>query len=121
MGFSIVEHPEAIVEFVYPERPTTEDVANYATDVRRIIDRQRGPWCCLVDQRKLPVMPQEFVETVKGLNAYAAQRGMRKTARLVTSAVASLQAARFAREVRLVNSLRTFTSRAAALAWLGEP
>ncbi len=121
MGFNIVEHPGAIVEFVYPEQPTTHDVAAYVTDVRRLIDRQRGPWCCLVDQRSLPVMPQEFVETVKGLNTYAAQHGMRKTARLVTSAVASLQAARFAREVQLTNALRTFTSRAAALAWLGEP
>ena len=46
---------------------------------------------------------------------------MRKTARLVTSAVASLQAARFARQVRLTDALRTFTSRAAALAWLAEP
>jgi hypothetical protein len=121
MGFTVVEHPGPIIEFVYPERPTAVDVANYVSDVRRIIQRQRGPWCCLVDQRLLPVMPQEFVEHVKDLNAYAAQHKMRKTARLVTNAVASLQAARFAREVKLASSLRTFTSRQAALAWLAEP
>jgi hypothetical protein len=121
MGFNIIEHPGAILEFVYPERPSADDVAAYVSDVRRLIDRQRGPWCCLVDQTALPVMPPEFVETVKGLNTYAAKRGMRKTARLVTSAVASLQAARFAREVHLAASLRTFTSRQAALTWLGEP
>jgi hypothetical protein len=121
MGFSIVEHAGPILEFVYPSDPSVAEVAAYVNDVRRLIDQQDAPWCCLVDQRKLPVMPREVVDAVKGLNAYAAQRGMRKTARLVTSAVASLQAARFAREVRLVDTLRTFTSRAAALAWLAEP
>jgi hypothetical protein len=121
MGFSIVEHEGAILEFVYPESPTLRDVHDYCLDVRSRIDKQRGPWCCLVDQRKLPVMPQDFVEQVKALNTYAARRGMRKTARLVTSAVASLQAARFAREVHLVDTLRVFTSREAAFAWLRLP
>jgi hypothetical protein len=121
MGFEIAEHAGPILEFVYPEHPTLAEVAGYVKDVRRLVDRQHAPWCCLVDQRKLPVMPQEFVETVKALNAYAAERGMRKTARLVNSAIASLQATRFAREVKLTEALRTFTSRAAALAWLAEP
>ena len=118
MPFEIIHHKnDAIIEAIYPASPTAEDIQNYVKRAREIIDEQHGRrWCCLADQRAMMVMTPELVTTLGELNAYACAKGMVRTARLVASAVAGLQAHRIAREHGI--SLQAFESRDVALAWL---
>jgi hypothetical protein len=120
--FDIVVHEaDAIVEVVYPENPTQEDVDDYVGRVKKIIAGRQGPWSCLVDQRQLNLMPDRRYEQVAALNAYAQQHGMKQSARVVSrraAAVATLQTTRMRRQASLSRPVRTFTSRDDAIAWL---
>jgi hypothetical protein len=120
--FRIAVHADVrprIVEVIYPAMVTASDVEDYVRRIKVTMDQQKTEWACLVDQRDLTVMPPELVEKIASLNAYAQKRRMIKTARVVSSAVASLQAARISRDsLRTETPLRTFTSRDEALAWL---
>lgn len=126
MPFEIIEHPgDAIIELlpmvevIYPAKATAEDVAAYDKRAREVIDARRGrPFCCLADQRAQRVMPPELVDVASALNAYATARGMTRTARLVSSAIAGLQAHRLAHDSRF--ELQAFDDRDEALAWLRE-
>lgn len=119
MPFEIVVHDDDdIVEVVYPPAPTAAEVVDYVARIRHIIATRQGPWACLVDQRKLLVMPPDLVETMTTLNAHAARHGMKASARIVGSAVADLQAHRMAREGTIGRPVRAFTRRDDALAWL---
>jgi hypothetical protein len=71
-----------------------------------------------VDQRKLIVMEQSLYEQIAALNAYAQQHGMKQAARVVASAVSSLQSSRMYRQSAIDRPVRTFTTRDGALAWL---
>jgi hypothetical protein len=124
MPFEIIMHPGdaildhlPIAEVIYPERPTRADIDSYLVRAREVIDAQRGrAFCCLADQRALHVMEPELVSVLGELNAYAHARGMRRTARLVSSVVAGLQVHRLARQHRF--ELETFEVREDALLWL---
>ncbi len=117
--FEIVVHDyESIVEVVYPVRPTEPDVEDYIRRIKRVIAERSAPWSCLVDQRKLSVMPESLYDRIASLNVYAQQHGMKQSARVVSSAVASLQSARMRRQSAIASPVRTFTSRDDALAWL---
>jgi hypothetical protein len=117
--FEIVVHKaDSIIEVIYPETPTQEDVEDYVSKVKKAIAGQRGPWSCLVDQRRLHLMPDALYEQVTGLNAFAQQHGMTQSARVVSSAVATLQATRMQRHAAIKRPVRTFTSRDDAIAWL---
>jgi hypothetical protein len=120
--FDIVVHEsDAIIEIVYPENPTKEDVKDYADRVKKIIAKQTGPWSCLVDQRRLHLMPDPLYEQVAALNVFAQQHGMKQSARVVSgpvAAVATLQTKRMHRQAALSRPVRTFTSRDEALGWL---
>jgi len=118
MGDAIVELVP-VVEVIYPERPTANDIEAYVAHARAVIDAQHGrPFVCLADQRNVRVMPPELVTALSALNSYAHARGMLRTARLVSSAIANLQAHRLARELQF--DLQAFESRETALAWLHE-
>src|SRR5436190_1584954 len=98
MPFEIVVHErERILEIIYPPRPTAEDIDDYVRRVRSAIERLGGTWSCLVDQRKVQVLPPELVDRASALNAFAEERGMRRSARVVASAMAGLQARRLGR------------------------
>jgi hypothetical protein len=120
--FRIVVHADVkprIVEVIYPPTVTVSNVEDYVRRIKVTMDQQKTEWACLVDQRDLSVMPPELVEKIASLNAYAQKRRMKKTARVISSAVAGLQAARISRDsLRTETPLRTFTSRDEALAWL---
>ena len=124
MPFEIIEHPgDAIVEIVpiveviYPAHPTPDEISAYVARAHQVIDAQRGrAFGCLADQRALRVMPPELVTALGKLNAYAYARGMLRTARLVSSALAGLQAHRLARENHF--DLQAFEVRDDALLWL---
>jgi hypothetical protein len=126
MPFEIIQHPGdaivdvlPIIEVIYPAHPTDEDIAAYDRRAREIVDAQRRrPFCVLADQRALRVMAPDLVTMVGALNAYASARGMLRTARVVATAVAGLQAQRMARESGF--ELGAFESRDDALAWLRE-
>jgi SpoIIAA-like len=124
LSFRIIEHAaEGILEVVYPEAPTAADVARYLREARAAIDRLRGrfrgPWSCLVDQRALPVLPPELAADVAMMNEYAQERGMRRSARLVASAVGAKQVERLAKRALGV-PVRVFQDREAAMRWLKE-
>jgi hypothetical protein len=119
MPFRIVVHAEPrVIEIVYPPTPTADDVATYVREIQTTIGRQTGPWGCLVDQRELAVMQPELADRVSSLNAYAVKHGMVRSARVVRSAVANLQAARIGRDAGV--ELRAFSSREEAWKWLAS-
>ena len=120
MPFQIDVHEgEAVIEVVYPTLPSAQDVSDYVARIRRAIDAQRGPWACLVDQRELKELPADLLEKVTALNAYARRRGMRASARLVSTARAALQTTKLALDVDDAK-VRAFDDREAALAWLRQ-
>ena len=120
MSFEIHAHEaDAIVEVVYPAKPTQADVDDYVRRIHTMIEGGKLPaakWKCLVDQRNLPVLPPELVNQLATLNLYAQRHGMVKSARVVSTVVAGLQAQRMAREGQL--PLSSFETREEALAWL---
>ncbi|MBK7860472.1 MAG: STAS/SEC14 domain-containing protein [Archangiaceae bacterium] len=86
---------ERILEVRYPSRPTLESYHRYEQAVRQTIASLGGQWNCLVDQSSLKVMPPELPPRIAELNAWAKERGMNRTARVVqASAIAELQANR---------------------------
>jgi hypothetical protein len=118
-GFVVqVDDDRELIEVTYPAHPTKEDIARYRIEIKRAISDIGRSWDCLVDQRPLTVMPPELVEEVSALNAYAEKHGMRRSARVVSSAVATLQSSRMARNASLHAEVKTFTSPEAAREWL---
>lgn len=118
-GFVIVRHPEAVIEVVYPAEPVSHDVVAYLGAMTRAIGAETGPWMCLVDQRPLlGVIQPALLERLAMLNRYAKQRQMLKSARIVASSAAALQARRLAEEAGVANVVRTFTARDDAWGWL---
>jgi hypothetical protein len=121
MSFQIRIHDaQDLIEVVYPAQPSEGDVAEYVLAIQRAIRGMRGDWDCLVDQRQLKVMPPALVEEVSRLNAWAKRHRMRRSARVVASAVGGLQANRMAREAALRVEVKSFSTRAEALAWLTQ-
>lgn len=125
MPFEILQHPGdailelvPIVEVIYPAEPTAEDIASYVARAHAVIDSQRGPYCCLADQRALRIMSPELLATLGELNSYAYAHGMLRTARLVSSAIGGLQTRRLARDNQF--EVEAFESRDEALLWLRE-
>ena len=117
-AFHIVPHPEGILEVVYPATPTTHDVIEYLHAMRHAIDAQPAAWMCLVDQRAMHIIPPAIGERLSVLNRYARGRGMSKSARVVASSAAAIQAKRLAIEAGVANVVSTFTSREEAWKWL---
>jgi hypothetical protein len=116
--FEIIVHAEdRILEIRYPANPSAADIANYVAAARQAIDSFAGPWSCLVEQQALVVLPPDLAGMVAELNAYAAERGMKQSARVIASAVAALQVSRLAKDAIRV-PVRTFGDRKAAIAWL---
>jgi hypothetical protein len=109
-----------ILEVEYPAHPTKEEVSAYALASRAAIRQLDTPWGCLVDQRRLVVMPPDVIAVMTELNAFAQNHGMAGSARLVGSKMAQLQATRLGREATLKVPLRTFDDRERALLWLRE-
>lgn len=121
MGFDVIVHEaDDLLEFVYPEDPTAADVVAYAARVRTVVGARKKPWSCLVDQRKLRVIPPELLAKLAELNTFAAANGMQRAARVVVTAVAALQATRLVREAAVTVPVRTFGTREEAYAWLKE-
>jgi hypothetical protein len=118
--FEITEHQAArILEIVYPAQPSADDIVRYVLEAKQAMKRFVGPWCCLVVQRALVVLPPDLAGEVARLNAYAAQHGMACSARVVSSAVAELQVTRLAR-TSIPVPVRTFQDREQAITWLRE-
>jgi hypothetical protein len=122
MPFQITVHePDRILEVVYPPQPTQADVDDYLTRVRTTIEAFNGEWSALVDQSQLRVMPSNMVSVMAKLNAYAQLKGMKRSARIVSTAASGLQAWRMTKQAMLSIPARTFESREDALHWLKNP
>ena len=120
MRFSVTLHEApAILEIVYPAGFTAEDLEAYAVESRETMDRIRGPWACLVDARDVSALGPELLDQVARLNAYALEHGMRASARLISTRPGALEGARSARGATgYAVTIKTFTDRDPALAWL---
>jgi len=117
----IVHKPDRILEVIYPSQPTQADVDDYLARVRTEIEALAGDWSALVDQSQLRVMPSNMVTVMAKLNAYAQLKGMKRSARIVSTAGSGLQAWRMTKQAMLTIPARTFESREDALNWLKNP
>jgi hypothetical protein len=122
MPFQIIVHqPDRILEVVYPSQPSQADVDDYLSRVRPAIEGLAGDWSALVDQSQLRVMPSSVVAVMAKLNAFAQLKGMKRSARIVSTAASGLQAWRMTKQAMLTIPARTFESRDEALNWLKNP
>lgn len=122
MPFQIIVHqPDRILEVVYPSQPTQADVDDYLARVRTEIEALAGDWSALVDQSQLRVMPSNMVAVMAKLNAFAQLKGMKRSARIVSTAASGLQAWRMTKQAMLNIPARTFETREDALNWLKNP
>jgi hypothetical protein len=122
MPFQIIAHePDRILEVIYPPQPTAADLDDYLARVKEAIEKLAGDWSALVDQSQLRVMPSHMVAAMAKLNAYAQLKGMKRSARIVSTAASGLQAWRMTKQAMLSIPARTFEGRAEALAWLKNP
>jgi hypothetical protein len=122
MPFQIIVHePERILEVIYPPQPTVADLDDYLARVKEAIEKLAGDWSALVDQSQLRVMPAHMVSAMAKLNAYAQLKGMKRSARIVSTAASGLQAWRMTKQAMLSIPARTFEARDEALAWLKNP
>lgn len=122
MPFQIIVHqPDRILEVVYPSQPTQADVDDYLARVRTEIEGLAGDWSALVDQSQLRVMPSNVVAVMAKLNAFAQLKGMKRSARIVSTAASGLQAWRMTKQAMLTIPARTFEHRDDAIAWLRNP
>ncbi|MCP3141688.1 SpoIIAA family protein [Pyxidicoccus xibeiensis] len=122
MPFQINVHTQdRILEVIYPAQVTSEDLAEYLSDVKKAINAFNGEWSALVDQSQLRVMPGDVVSAMASLNAYAQLHGMMRSARVVVDPPSGLQAWRMTKRAMLTIPTRTFESRGEALAWLKDP
>jgi hypothetical protein len=117
----IVHPPDRILEVIYPSQPTQADVDDYLARVRTAIEGLSGDWSALVDQSQLRVMPANMVAVMAKLNAYAQLKGMKRSARIVSTAASGLQAWRMTKQAMLTIPARTFENRDDALNWLKNP
>lgn len=117
----IVHQPDRILEVIYPSQPTQADVDDYLVRVRTEIEALAGNWSALVDQSQLRVMPSNMVTVMAKLNAYAQLKGMKRSARIVSTAGSGLQAWRMTKQAMLTIPARTFENREDALNWLKNP
>jgi SpoIIAA-like len=122
MPFQITVHEaDRILEVVYPSQPSQADVDDYLARVRTAIEAFGGEWSALVDQSQLRVMPSPMVAVMAKLNAFAQLKGMKRSARIVSTAASGLQAWRMTKQAMLSIPARTFESREDALQWLKNP
>ena len=122
MPFQIIVHePDRILEVIYPPQPTTADLDEYLSRVRETIEGLNGNWSALVDQSQLRVMPSSMVAAMAKLNAFAQLKGMKRSARIVSTAASGLQAWRMTKQAMLNIPARTFESREEAIGWLKNP
>lgn len=123
MPFDIRFHSaERIIEVVYPAAPTLDDVSDYLTRMKDLIDAQHQPWLCLVDQRNAGTLPEDLLEQVRVANSYAVLHGMQRSARVVSDPHAAEQANAIARHQGHIHvTVQSFTDRTSALTWLKSP
>lgn len=122
MPFQIIVHePDRILEVIYPAQPTEADLKDYLARVKEAIEKLAGEWSALVDQSQLRVMPANMVAEMARLNAHAQLKGMKRSARIVSTAASGLQAWRMTKQAMLSIPTRTFETRDEALGWLKNP
>jgi hypothetical protein len=122
MPFQIIVHePDRILEVIYPAQPSEADLKDYLARVKETIEKLAGDWSALVDQSQLRVMPAHMVAEMARLNAHAQLKGMKRSARIVSTAASGLQAWRMTKQAMLSIPTRTFETRGEALAWLKNP
>ncbi len=122
MPFQIIVHePDRILEVVYPAQPSDADLNDYLARVKEAIEKLAGEWSALVDQSQLRVMPAPMVAEMARLNAHAQLKGMKRSARIVSTAASGLQAWRMTKQAMLNIPTRTFETRDEALGWLKNP
>jgi hypothetical protein len=122
MSFQIIVHEsERIIEVIYPAQPTADDLKDYLARIKEAMEKLAGDWSALVDQSQLRVMPAQMVSEMAKLNAHAQLKGMKRSARVVSTPASGLQAWRMTKQAMLSIPARTFETRGEALAWLKNP
>lgn len=120
--FVITVHAaERVLEVRYPSRPTMASYGEYEKAVRAAIAELSagGAWDCIVDQRQLRALAPDFPPRISELNVWSKERGMRRTARVVSdSAVGELQTLRILKESGVTEMGAVFHDREEAWAFV---
>jgi hypothetical protein len=118
----IIEHRKhGIVEVLYPaSAPTALQHADYTIRAKLVIEKQRGAWGLLVDQRALPQFDDKLKAKMLTLYTYAIKKGMIGSARIVNNSLEALRLTEWLRTTELRTRVRFFTERKEAFDWLTD-
>lgn len=96
------------------------DQSQFSRDLRAAVPKAKGAahhFDLLVDFSRVPVMPQDRTSSAREEIEWCVANGLRRSANVMSSTIAKMQVERLAADDRF----RTFTDRAAAIAWLRSP
>ncbi len=112
---------QQIVEVTYKPVPVTALAhATYTIKMKQIIESQVGAWALLVDQRLLDHVDDKLKDKMLALYAFAARRGMVRSARVVRSHEDVQRLSDILQGTNLQRIVGVFTKRQEAFDWLVE-
>ncbi|MGK4000558.1 STAS/SEC14 domain-containing protein [Sorangium sp. So ce1024] len=116
-----IDRINALIEVTFKGVMRAEEAQAYAAEYRKALDSLCGRKIrALVDLRGFSVASEEATELLRDIGATSAAMGVIRTAELVHSDLAALQASRIAREAGTSDHVRIFKDEGAARAWLLE-
>ncbi|WP_437935365.1 STAS/SEC14 domain-containing protein [Sorangium sp. So ce341] len=114
-----IDRINALIEVTLQGVVRAEEAQAYAAEYRRALGSLCGRRIrVLVDFRGFSIASEEATELLRDIGATSAALGVIRTAELVQSDLAALQAARIAREAGTADLVRVFKDEGVARAWL---
>jgi hypothetical protein len=110
----VLHEAERILEVRYPKFPSQAAFERYDKTIRAAIEKlaATGDWDCLVDQTAVTALAPELAEKIAVLNAWARDKRMRRTARVIAnSAIGELQSVRILKTGGVKNIGNLYKSR----------
>ncbi|WP_437731504.1 STAS/SEC14 domain-containing protein [Sorangium sp. So ce1335] len=116
-----IDRINALIEVTFKGVVRAEEAQAYALEYRKALGSLCGRKIrVLVDFRGFSIASEEATELLRDIGATSAAEGVIRTAELVHSDLAALQASRIAREAGMSDLVRIFKDEGAARAWLLE-
>ncbi|WP_438004721.1 STAS/SEC14 domain-containing protein [Sorangium sp. So ce321] len=114
-----IDRINALIEVTLKGVVRAEEAQAYAAEYRKALGSLYGRRIrVLVDFRGFSIASEQATELLRDIGATSAAMGVIRTAELVKSDLAALQAGRIARESGTADIVRVFKDEGAARAWL---
>lgn len=78
---------------------TEEEAKKYNAELKKAVDQAKSGFTAMFDLRELKVLPPEAMEVITEGKKYAARKGLKKSAMVVSSAILKMQANRSLKDI----------------------